>query len=222
MNQEADSMELNIPKAYIPSFNWMNQAGDRDWNRLMTALENLPLACSIPSFKDRMPRNLDLEAPDMLWEAIYTLGGLFSIEEEELESRVRKLVANFIEHSQDDEAGQKLPLRLKQLIPSLRSVYRAYGLNNLLMDNQTVFIESRIISDIRLLFESDIEIRERMAVVIHQLNLTVSHKGKEEKWSISMNRDTLLSLKSSIERALKKEEHIQEDYAGQINFNLDT
>jgi len=104
----------------------------------------------------------------------------------------------------------------------LKSVYRSYRLDDLLMDNQTVLTGSRIISDIRLLFESDIENPERMAVVIHQLNLLVRHKVEEEKWSICMSRYALLKLKSSIERALKKEDHSREDYAGQINFNVDT
>lgn len=221
MNKEVDSIELKIPEAYIPAFSWMAQADNEAWNLVMSALDDLPHACSMPSLEDRMPRDLGPEAPENLGEVIYTLGSLFSTGEE-LESRVNSLVDDFLLHEQGNESGQRLASRLKQLIPSLKNVHRSYRLDDLLMDNQTVFTGSRIISDIRLLFESDIEDQERMAVVIHQLNLMVRHKGEEKKWSISMSRDGLLRLKSTIERALKKEEHIREDYAGQINFNADT
>ena len=90
----------------------------------------------------------------------------------------------------------------------IKHTIKAY---NLLSENEKVYLESRIISDIRLVFDTDLETKTRGAVLLHQLKLTYKQDGDVKESFIALDSNDLNDLKDSITRAIEKEKLILND-----------
>ena len=89
---------------------------------------------------------------------------------------------------------------------------------NLLSENKTTFIESRIISDIRLVFDNDIIKKNRLAVLVHNLKIVTTENDERKEFYFSLDTNDLKMLKTQIERAEKKDELIRHQYSNEIQF----
>ncbi|MFA7381329.1 MAG: hypothetical protein WC150_12795 [Bacteroidia bacterium] len=88
----------------------------------------------------------------------------------------------------------------------------------LLKENDNVYIDSRIITDIRLVFNNELTSKDKCALIIHNLRLNYLASGGEKEFYLSLDRTDLQKLKETIERAIKKEQHIIEDNLGKFKF----
>jgi hypothetical protein len=100
-------------------------------------------------------------------------------------------------------------LRIFSASNALKITFKAFSL---LSENESVFRENHIITDIRLLFKDDIVDSARHGLIIHQLKINAEENGQQTDYYFSLTSTDLQKLKDQITRAIEKEKMLLEDY----------
>lgn len=108
-----------------------------------------------------------------------------------------------------NEEVDKLKTYLLKILPNFRSVKLTTKAKYLLNETPNRILESRIISDIRIVFDDKTETKSQHAIVVHNLRLRYQTDSSMESFFISMDLDELTKLKETVERAIKKDEDIR-------------
>lgn len=91
--------------------------------------------------------------------------------------------------------------------------------NELLGEFDRLFIDCRILSDIRIIFNEDLDNQKQAAVVVHQLKLDYVKHGESQQTFFALDSNDLRKLKIVIERALEKDKNIKSNvYQNDFEF----
>ena len=104
------------------------------------------------------------------------------------------------------------------IFENAKSVKLSYKGLTLMLDVPAIYRESSIITDIRLVFNEDLEEKNRSAIITQQLKLIYSDNENEKSFYLSLDKSDLEDLKLQIERALKKEAIMRTDYFETFTF----
>jgi hypothetical protein len=118
-------------------------------------------------------------------------------------------------------------------IPKLRSrlfvllsnnlIYYAYKAQDLVTENENVFLSCRIISDIRPIFEVNLEESPKVGLIMHNLHIHYQsdESGPHQDIYFSLNSSDVQSLIAALERAETKEETLENimTKSSMININ---
>ncbi len=74
-----------------------------------------------------------------------------------------------------------------------------------------------MITDVRLIFNEDINDKERYSIILHRLHINFRKNKKPDDIYLTMDLNDLQDLRDIIDRAIRKEEVIREDYE-QLKF----
>lgn len=154
-------------------------------------------------------------------EAVFSIYGLINRENEEnIESIISNLVESFIENKEDKEKfdKNKLESNLLQLIRKDSRLELTHKTFDLLSEYDKIYTESRIITDIRLIFNDDLRKSEQAAIVIHQLKVVYHESGDVKNLFFALDSNDLEELKKHIERAIEKEKFIKNDTYKNMSF----
>jgi hypothetical protein len=97
---------------------------------------------------------------------------------------------------------------LKKNINSRRSVF----------DNESVLSSTKLITDLRIIFEDDLSSKDRDAVIIHKLHVEYQNNFSDKELYLTLDLEDLNKLKSEIDRAIEKDQVIREDYKNNLNI----
>lgn len=103
-------------------------------------------------------------------------------------------------------AGQKIENLQKNLRQILRvkQVYAATKALALLNDEDRLFLRSKIITNVRPIFEEDVALPIIGSIITHSLKISVRSNGGNENYYFALDSRDLLELKDSIDRAIAK------------------
>ena len=91
--------------------------------------------------------------------------------------------------------------------------------DHLLSSYEKIFVGSRILSDIRIVFKDNLNEKDQSAVVVHQLSLQYEQDGSLKNFFFALDGNDLRKLKIDIDRTIEKEEHIRSGlYFDNLNF----
>lgn len=97
-------------------------------------------------------------------------------------------------------------------ILNVRQVYASVKGLNLLGESDRLYIRSKIVTDVRPVFDEDLGNPIAAAVVLHTLKLSVRKNGVNENIYVTLDSMDLLDLKGLVERAIKKAEVINKAF----------
>lgn len=122
------------------------------------------------------------------------------------------------------EQQDALSSNIKILINSSKNIELTLKASNLLTEFEKTFQDSRIVTDIRLLFPDSVKEGCQQAVIVHNLKIDYRKNNEQKSIYIALDVHDLISLKGHLEKAIEKEQVIREknklqniDY---IKFNL--
>lgn len=82
---------------------------------------------------------------------------------------------------------------------------------DLAYEHERILQESRIVTDIRPVFDADDNsVEVRGVVIVHQLRLTFEQEGETRSLLCALDRQDLFALRAACERAIKKEEKLRD------------
>lgn len=203
--------KYKIPPAFENGFLILSKLSSKQVLEVSQAINSAPMG-TLPEdfsgqFKDKL--KLTQEDAEELFNSIFsTINFISSKKEVSVEDFASDISYSF-ENDLDATAkdAKKLFENLLPLLKSEGKVLHTVKAFDLLLDNERVYDKSRVISDVRLVFDDEISEKVLGAVVVHQLRITYSRSESEtdNEFYVSMDVNDLNELKESIERALKKD-----------------
>jgi len=79
----------------------------------------------------------------------------------------------------------------------------------LIIELPRLYLESRILSDIRSIFPKKVDETPKSGIIIHNLRIRYIKNRKSKEFYISLSSDDLRSLKKTIDRAIKKDKNLE-------------
>jgi hypothetical protein len=199
---------LEIPEEYRSGLAKLLALDEKSADALLSALNQAPPTMSTfelssilaPKVKP-MPRDEIEDIADSLVSLYLTNQHHPDLEDE--------LVEDICE-AMDDSGSQELKIAenkrdyFKKLLTGLLKaeaiVYPSKAIG-VLRDNERMFCNARILTDIRPVFGSDVHIPPRAAVIVHMLNITY-HEGRDLKeFYVGLDTDDVDTLRMVLERA---------------------
>lgn len=194
------------------------QLPEEQWHEVATALQDLKVGVTVEGMVDLLPTAIAQE--DRIGLALQLIELSDRIEFQDYQGFFRSYwqelaLDNMAPTEQEVNVATSRIAALKPLLKPLRQTLRAVELKE---EFGWVYLDSRIITDIRLVFNDHLRDSQRAALLLHQLRLTVQQGKKSRDLYISFDRNALQMLKDQIDRALFKEDTIREDYQDKLNI----
>ncbi len=112
-----------------------------------------------------------------------------------------------------------ISINLKKLLNVDGSFFVRIKANQLVFDRDKILTRSRILTDVRSIFNEKVDFDIVSNAVMHNLKINYLKNKKKRKIYLALDRFDLISLRENIERALKKEEKIK-DYFKASGLNI--
>jgi hypothetical protein len=202
-------MALQVPSHYIPNLNSIRTLSGPATEELVTALSSAKITASSDEMRDRIAAQVSLIPKDELGQITDVLYAMYHVREfSELNrnSFLKELVESVREHADPPISDEELPTirqRFKELlnIPTLETISKAITLQR---EDERIFCDARIISDIRPIFAEDVKSRPEAATIGHSLRIAY-HEGMDHKeFFVSLDEYDLNELEEIVKRAKDK------------------
>lgn len=212
--------KFTVPDNYKEGFAILSLLDEEEIAKVLKTIEAAPAGTQLDSFIDLLTANLNISKHDNqeLSTAIYSLINLRVDTKEDTNLIVKDLVGSFFDENEIEvdssethdieeirRNAEKNLLQIFQVQGALAQTIKGLGL---LAENEKLFLNNRIITDIRLLFDSKDSSIVNGAVILHQMKITYHQNSQEKEFFISLDSADLNKLKENISRALEKEKLI--------------
>lgn len=223
-------MKIQIPKSVRPGFDAIAKLSQEQIELLSSIIRETPLGVREQAFetmfveKSQNAKGIQfntLQDTYVIARALHSLAGLIVSSEELLEDILRDISLAYAEYKESPPISSEIENLIQNLLLLLSSsstLITTAKAKRLLHENERVYIGTRIISDMRLVFNKDIHETNRPAIIVHQLKIEYAQLGEEKEFFIALSSEHLEKLKKEIERALEKENAIKESYGKTIQF----
>lgn len=212
----------SIPEEFIEGFENIISLTDEDLNALTTMLDNLSISDQFDVVLDKSKNNFRTVSPNQLKTILRTLISIVTIfdkSENNIEEFTSEFSKSFLfskkEATQID--SNNLKKKLSIILKSFKNLTATVKGQDLLTENQNNFRESRIISDVRMLFSGDMHAKEKNAVIVHNLKIQYLHNRKIKDFFVALDLSDLKKFKATVDRAIEKDAAIKKN---QYKFNF--
>jgi hypothetical protein len=195
-----------IPERYIEGFKALIALSDEAFETIKVGLSNAPYSSSIEILSETL-NNLDDEIN--ILEIFESIGSLMSfLDDRELVNDVIQsiLTVSLDEELINEDQASQFGKRIEYLLNN-RQLYLASKSEDLIFNYSNKYFSSRIVSDIRPVFNMDISEDPSACLIIHNLN--IHYQSQDEPFHkdilVSLNSDDLNELIKVLERAQKKD-----------------
>lgn len=208
-------LRFQIPDSAIPTFTELSKLSKEDTNKIVSLLQQVEIGDTLDDFLEIF-KNTKLSKDIIgMEETIYSFGGLLANEKEsDLQSIAAALTKAYEEKREgkiEENEVKRLNENLLIIFESADNLKKTFKAFHLFTENDKLYNNSRIITDMRLLFNDEIESPPGCGVILHQLKIEYVENGKRKSVFVSLNRDDVRELSENLQRALKKEEIIKEN-----------
>lgn len=217
--------KFKIPEEHIAGFNLIISLTESQAKIIKDTLIGLPNGAltdeTIVILEQKL--QLDRKAISKITKTIFSLINLKIAEDTTLEDFVSEVISAFKETVEDYilEDLAKLKNILLEFLGADTKVKKILKASNIIQDNEKVYRDSRILSDIRLVFDSDIDSEKKSAVIIHRLKLDFYENDEFKSQYFALDSSDLIKIKKVIDRAIKKDSIINTgDYSDLSFINL--
>jgi hypothetical protein len=213
-----------IPERYEEGLKRMVSIDDKVFASILEGLSYTSLVSSLSILTDRVTKiNNNLDTTD-LREIFLSAGSLtVFLDKGTIQQIVDDITAlmekkGFINSEKIDTLKQRLSLLLEN-----QQIYFAAKANRLMTEYGSVYINSRVITDIRPIFGPKVEDVPKAGVIVHNLHIhyQAEAEGNHKDIFLALDSKDIKTLKEALIRAEKKESALQAlyDKMGLTNLN---
>ncbi len=212
---------FQIPDVFLPGFTKISELAAEKAEEIGDLLREVPVGINRQEFhtifKDKVS---GLESP--FAETIFSFGGILANKKagEDIRELALSLTNAFKEKNEEkvsDTTAEQLNQNLLTILKNAENLEKTFKAIHLLSSNAHIYRDSVILTDIRLLFEDEVENAPKCGVVLHQLKIDYVENEKLKSLFVCLDNDDLNGLIENLQRAIKKEESIKKNQ-DKINF----
>jgi mRNA-degrading endonuclease YafQ of YafQ-DinJ toxin-antitoxin module len=207
-------VRYGIPEHYHAGFKELANISSSDLDKLKSILKNIKIGEGI---KEVLESNKDVlsiteEKLELILSSLFGMVNVFN----KSEAIVEVFAEDFADSYEylvksDEEEAERLRSNISSIIPTFTHLSVTMKARELISENANSFIECRIVTDIRLVYESNIEDVPKNALTLHNLRIKVYQDNNYKDIFIALDTNDLHSLSKTIERAIQKDTLIKEN-----------
>lgn len=200
-----------IPKIYRNGFQRLSEIDENHFTKMTDALEFFPWNSSLMVLIKKINDLTKLSIED-LQNIFFSVGSLISYidSEKSLAEIVEDIFNVGIEEGLISKEVTNFKSRLTYLLKDKHIYYASKG-NSLKTEFGNVVINTKIITDVRPVFDIELDGAPKSALIIH--NLHIHYQSDEEAYHkdifLALDSNDLKELKSAIDRATQKENSLK-------------
>jgi hypothetical protein len=207
---------FQIPKHYYQAVTELILLNEDQISQFKKVLQQLPILLSreklISSTSKRL-NDIGITHGEGIVTFIASLHSLLEEVDEDIRQQVLDDILDFVEKepelpSLSDENKKVFIDRLSELLEASNALNIAAKAANVITENEHVFLESRILSDIRVIFQN-LETIPTEAVIIHNLRITYRQGDDKKEFFVALDNSDLAKLGKQILRAELKLKSIE-------------
>lgn len=209
---------FQIPEMFLPGFKALGNLDGIQFEKLKEIAGALPVGIGPNTFQQAFA-NSNLPGWRHIAVTLFSLGSLLASRKEDgLVNLAEELYDSYRSTEDNQEAADNLKERLSDLFRSCKNLRTTFKAFNLLTENERVFREARIITDVRPVFHDVLDADNRPALLLHQLKLSYQQDGDPYDDYVCLDSKDLIKLKEHLDRAIEKETHLRSSYGSIIDF----
>lgn len=213
-----------IPDGYKDGFKELASLEKDTFTAIQEALLSLPLKSSTEELASDVAQIKGLEK-EKIKNIFSSIEGLISFldEENEIDEISNDVVSILFSNGLiTKEDGPHLKNRILSLLND-KKIYYAYKAEDLISENKNFFIQCRIVTDIRPIFDLDVEQAPKAGFITHTLHIHYSADGgaPHKDFYITLEPGDIGTLIEALLRAERKEKGLQSIFknSGMTNLN---
>ena len=208
-------MALQVPNRYISALELVRNLTEDASHQLLRALESARITSSAKEMANSITSsvpNIPTEELVKITDLVYSLYHVREFSELNRNDFLKELLEGFREIAKPAISDQEFPLirqRFKDLlgVKTLESISKAIVLQR---DQDRIYCEARIISDIRPVFGDDVKEKPVAATITHTLNIGYHEGGDHKEFYVVLDEVDLEEMEKVIKRAKVKSETLDE------------
>lgn len=205
-----------IPEKFKEGFEDLITFKEELFDKLVRFFSEVKIGTGPVEFSKELKEHFPNQANLNLSQVLYSFGSLLNNKAEISNIELAKeLTEAFNELSSEKINNDLLNARLCSLFQASNNLKITVKALELLKENDNVYTDSRILSDVRMIFNEDLTEDNNCALIMHNLRLNYLSNNEEKEFYISLDLNDLKKLQKTINRAIEKDETIKN-----INNNL--
>lgn len=203
-------MTVKIPEQHLKAFHHLLLLPDSDWTLLIKGLKDVKPAASMKVFAENLASFLkrDVEYAN---DVVLVLSSLLTLRDQFIGSH-KQLISEL----RDAATKQKLEVTeqewqifskgLSKVFEAETSLDISAKAREVRLEEQRVFVDVRIITDLRPVFKKEVENRPEAFIVTHALRIAFQENETVKEMYFALDSDDLVEIQNTAARALQKEE----------------
>jgi hypothetical protein len=202
----------SIPERYEKGFTELSLLSDKTFEEIEKALAVVELSPSSTELGAKIATSVDLDA-EQIQRIFASVGGLVPFLEDE--SDIEEVAFDLVTLSVSEELvvsdnSEKLKSRIIALLKEKKVLYASKAAD-LITESGNVFLLSRVITDVRPVFDLDLEKSPEAAIIMHNLHIhyqDAAHAPHKDFY-LALTSIDLQLLMDTLIRAEKKEDNLK-------------
>lgn len=202
-------MYLNIPEQYKTGIEFILNTDDDAIDVIISALRDFPPTVEnvVYNISERIvqTQKIDRRTAVNIAETLVSLRQLYkeeNLSNEEIVVLISKYIEEDDEFVVEIEQIERFSKRLSSLLKALESIAFSLDISdkasNLLIEHERIFSDSRIVTDIRTVFDSETERKVEAAILIHTLRIQYRDAEGIKEFYVALDSDDLDNLHDQI------------------------
>ncbi len=211
--------QIYIPEEVFPGFIEISKLPPAKAERFASFLRTVNIGINLEKFLDEIDdylfSELKIKSSKRIVETLISFSDLIEKTNFNAESTASALAESFRELYQENlnpKDFKSLVSNLFLILSNSENLKLTFNAIELAYESENVFRSSKVITDIRLIFNEEISAKERHSIILHRLHINFRKNKKPDDIFLTMDLNDLQDLRDVIDRAIKKEEVIREDY----------
>jgi hypothetical protein len=214
--------QIHIPEKVFPGFKILSKIDDSVSTNISDYLKGLPIGIKWDSVAKSIEDMIgNQESSSELTKTILSFSKLLDSEDTDVNDLAYNLASSYKELAEPEIKNEDIELlknNLRKILTSYTAIQGNIKTNRLAYENENILTNSKVITDIRLSFDNEISNGNRAGIVLQKLQIEYQSGPKRKEIYLTLDMDDLKKLKSEIDKAIKNEDIIKEDYKSFINF----
>ena len=211
---------IKIPDLALPGFEAIAQLNEEQSQKFSQFLNSLPVGSKMEDINNYLFSELNVTDSRSIVQTLVSFRELLEADNVDFEELSSSLVNSYKETKNEgrEEEAYFLKRNLQLIFSNSKNLKLTLKAKQLSTEDSFIYSDSKIITDIRLVFNDEIEDEKRNAIVIHKLHLEYYQNKEIQDIFLTLDLSELKKLKDNIDRAIKKEDVIKKDYESIIHF----
>ena len=214
---------ISIPERVYPGLRIISELDDKEINKVIKFLNSFHIGEDLQTLADELNDLVGEDRGDYLMQAILSFSRLIEYDEVNLEDVANNLTTSYFELTNTKSTkpkAKRLTDNLIKILSNYKNLKLSIKSRRNSMYNENNLDKSKLFTDIRLVFDEELNDKNRIGIILHKLYLQYERNGETQEFHLTMDLKDLKKLKSQIEESILKDELIREDYSENLNFIL--